>query len=242
MWRTGATEHERPRGARSRSATTNRFTPAPDDRGQPTTFEQDGRRPCSETTFEASSGAHVDAVGQDGDGVAELAGAATPTVELGRSSVPADDPGVFQLRINGAIVATGGNGTTSGPLRSGIGEGTASETAAPGTNLADYDSRVECTRNGTVDISVPGTKVDGKVAPRRRRRLHVHEHAQGHASRAPDTAHAADPTDATHPPTPPTPPDAAARLRRRPRAACPPPSTSSSPRPSRRRPSSSAAG
>ena len=33
-----------------------------------------------------------------------------------------------------------------------------------GTNLADYESSVECTRNGVVAVSVPGTKVDGAVA------------------------------------------------------------------------------
>ena len=89
--------------------------------------------------------------------------ACNPTVELRKVTAPADDPGVFQLRIDRRIVATGPNGTTSGPVRTGIGEGTASETAAPGTNLADYDSSVECTRNGTIAASVPGTKVDGEV-------------------------------------------------------------------------------
>ena len=39
-----------------------------------------------------------------------------------------------------------------------------SETAGAGTNLADYDSSVECTRNGKVEVSVKGTKVDGAVA------------------------------------------------------------------------------
>ena len=78
--------------------------------------------------------------------------------------VPADDPGRFELRLNGAVVASGGNGATSGPLVVGTGEGTVSETAAAGTSLSDYDSRVQCTRNGTVAISVPGTKVDGAIA------------------------------------------------------------------------------
>lgn len=40
-----------------------------------------------------------------------------------------------------------------------------SETAGPGTTLADYDSSVVCARNGTVEVSVPGTKVDGAVKP-----------------------------------------------------------------------------
>jgi Domain of unknown function DUF11 len=39
-----------------------------------------------------------------------------------------------------------------------------SETAASGTSLGDYQSTVECTRNGKVEVSVKGTKVDGAVA------------------------------------------------------------------------------
>ena len=89
--------------------------------------------------------------------------ACNPTLELRKVTFPADDPGKFQLKINNAVVAEGGNGTTTGPLRIGIGEGTVSETAGPGTSLADYDSRVECTRNGKVDVSAQGTKVDGRV-------------------------------------------------------------------------------
>ena len=61
------------------------------------------------------------------------------------------------------MLASGGNGTTAGPYTVGVGEGTVSETAGPGTNLADYESTVTCTRNGSV-VSVTGTKVDGAIA------------------------------------------------------------------------------
>ena len=79
-------------------------------------------------------------------------------------TVPADDPGVFNLLINANVVATGGNGTTSGVVTVGVGEGTVSETAGAGTNLADYDSKIDCTRNGSPALSVTGTKADGAVA------------------------------------------------------------------------------
>jgi hypothetical protein len=62
------------------------------------------------------------------------------------------------------VLASGGNGTTAGPYTVGVGEGTVSETAGPGTNLADYESTVTCTRNGIHDVSVTGTKVDGAIA------------------------------------------------------------------------------
>ncbi len=81
-----------------------------------------------------------------------------------KATVPADDPGKFNLLLNGRVVATGGNGTTTGPMIVGVGEGTVSETGAARTDLGDYDSRVDCTRNGQPVLTVEGTKVDGAIA------------------------------------------------------------------------------
>ena len=88
----------------------------------------------------------------------------TATLELNKVTVPADDPGLFNLLVNNQLLAVGGNGTTTGPVTVGVGEGEVSETAGPGTDLANYDSTVTCTRNGSQEVSVPGTKVDGAVA------------------------------------------------------------------------------
>ena len=88
----------------------------------------------------------------------------TAILELRKVTAPAGDPGVFNLLLNGQVLASGGNGTTAGPYTVGVGEGTVSETAGPGTNLADYESTVTCTRNGSPEVSVAGTKVDGAVA------------------------------------------------------------------------------
>ena len=87
----------------------------------------------------------------------------TATLELRKVTVPADDPGLFNLLINDQVHAIGRNGATTGPITVGVGEGTVSETAGPETDLADYDSKVECTRNGKLEVSVPGTKVDGVI-------------------------------------------------------------------------------
>jgi uncharacterized repeat protein (TIGR01451 family) len=142
---------------------TNTFTPAPGDRGQPTVFEP-GRL---KGVFAASFGGAATLVWHL-DGKTATASSTSPhctaTVELRKVTVPADDPGVFNLLIQGKVYATGPNGTTTGPVTVGVGEGEASETAGPGTNLADYDSKVECTRNGKLEVSVSGTKVDGAVA------------------------------------------------------------------------------
>ena len=141
----------------------NEFTPPLEGQKQPEMFQNGRHVGVFQTPFDASRGALVWSL----SGIKRTASAGSPacnpTVELKKVTIPADDPGVFQLRINNAVVATGGNGTTSRPLRTGIGEASVRETAGPGTNLADYDSRVECTRNGTVQVSVTGTKVDGEV-------------------------------------------------------------------------------
>ena len=142
----------------------NEFSPGNANRGQPTVFERGRQVGVFHTAFEASAGNLVWALSGETATAGQGSKACNPTIELRKVTVPADDPGVFQLRINNTVVATGGNGTTSGQLRTGIGEGSVSETAGPGTNLGDYDSRVECTRNGTVEVSVTGTKVDGAVA------------------------------------------------------------------------------
>jgi uncharacterized protein DUF11/prealbumin domain-containing protein len=141
---------------------TNMFTPAPQDRGQPTVFEPGRLTGVFATSF-GSAGTLVWKLDGGTATASSQSTHCTATVELRKVTVPADDPGVFNLLIQGKVLATGPNGTTTGPVTVGVGEGTASETAGTGTNLADYDSKVECTRNGKVEVSVSGTKVDGEV-------------------------------------------------------------------------------
>ena len=142
----------------------NRFTPGDQGRGQPTQFAPGRLVGVFQTVFEANSGSIVWHLGADTATASSSSDRCTASVELRKVVVPAADPGIFDLKLNGTVVATGGNGTTTGPLLVGVGEGTASETAGAGTRLADYDSSVECTRNGKVEVSENGTKVDGTVA------------------------------------------------------------------------------
>jgi hypothetical protein len=143
----------------------NRFDPAPPGRGQPTTFEQGRHVGAFQTTFDATAGTLRWRLAGKTATASGSSPRCTATLELRKVVVPSTDPGAFALRVNDTTLATGGNGTTTGPVVVGTGEGTVSEAAGPGTNLADYDSRVECTRNGTVAVSAPGTKVDGAIAP-----------------------------------------------------------------------------
>jgi uncharacterized repeat protein (TIGR01451 family) len=142
----------------------NRFTPNPADRGQPEVFEPGRVVGVLQTPFQAGAAALQWTLSGETATASSSSPRCTATVELRKVVVPPSDPGVFELRINDRLVTSGGNGTTTGPVVVGVGEGTVSETAAPGTNLADYESSVQCTRNGTVAVSAPGTKVDGAVA------------------------------------------------------------------------------
>jgi uncharacterized repeat protein (TIGR01451 family) len=143
---------------------TNGFVPVPVDRGQPTVFQPGRLVGAFQTPFRGAASL-VWTVGKSSVTADSGSPPCTATLELRKVTVPANDPGFFDLQINGQTWAVGGNGTTTGAVTVGVGEGTVSETAAPGTNLADYDSAVECSRNGTVEIAVPGTKVDGTVRP-----------------------------------------------------------------------------
>jgi hypothetical protein len=141
----------------------NTFDPASANGEQPEQFVEGRQAGVFTTDFDASGGSLVWRL----TGNAATASAGSPpcdaTIEVQKITVPSNDPGVFNLLINNTLVKTGGNGTTTGHLRIGTGEGTVRETAGPGTNLEDYTSHVECTRNGTVAVSVPGTKVDATI-------------------------------------------------------------------------------
>ena len=141
----------------------NNFSPVPIDRHQPVAFQAGTYVGVFQTGF----GAGEDSLTWSLSGHELTASAGSPrcnaTVEVQKVVVPASDPGVFRLQLNGHTLVTGGDGTTTGPITVGVGEATVSETAGPGTNLADYDSSVVCVRNGAVGVSVPGTKADGVV-------------------------------------------------------------------------------
>jgi hypothetical protein len=142
---------------------TNGFAPGPADRNQPTTFEPGTWTGIFDTPFSGATSLTW-TLGKQTASASAASPRCTAVIELRKVVAPAGDPGVFNLLLNGNVLATGGNGTTTGAYTVGVGEGSVSETAGPGTNLSDYQSKVECTRNGTQEVSVTGTKVDGSVS------------------------------------------------------------------------------
>jgi hypothetical protein len=144
-------------------AATNSFAPTPEDRGQPKVFEPGTWTGIFETPFGSATTLTWTLAGQSAS-ASSSSPRCTSVIQLRKVVAPAGDPGAFNLLLNGRLLATGGNGTNAGPYTIGVGEGTVSETAAAGTNLADYESTVSCSRNGTVEVSTTGTSVDGEVA------------------------------------------------------------------------------
>jgi uncharacterized repeat protein (TIGR01451 family) len=126
----------------------------------PTTFEPGRMVGEFQTPFEADVGSLSWTLTGTTATAAGGSRRCTATLELRMVVEPADDPGIFNLLIDGEPFATGGNGTTTGAVVVGVGEATASETAGAGTLLSNYESRIDCTRNGQPVPSVEGTRVD----------------------------------------------------------------------------------
>ena len=90
--------------------------------------------------------------------------ACTPTVELRKVTVPADDPGMFQLRINNTEVASGGNGTTRRAPHGSARRGQRERDCRAGDEPRGHDSKVECTRNGINGTRSPGPSSTAPIA------------------------------------------------------------------------------
>ncbi len=115
-----------------------------------------------DTTLLCTNAAGVVPVGTDGSVLVAADDAVTctytnrrkATIEVVKSLSPADDPGVFALTLDGPTVASGGDGTTSGPVVVAVGTHTVGETAGDAdTALSDYDRSIGCSTNGGVAVA-----------------------------------------------------------------------------------------
>jgi len=120
-----------------------------------------------DTTLECLDRGQPVAVGSDGsvavtaesEVVCTYTNRRKATIEVTKALTPADDPGIFSLTVDGNVVVTGGDGTTSGVIALPVGPHTVAETSGGAdTTLADYDGSIDCTTNG--GAPVPGGQVD----------------------------------------------------------------------------------
>ena len=140
---------------------TNGFSPAPVDRGQPLVFEPGHLIGAFQTPF-LGAASLAWTVGNRTVQANSASTRCSATLVLNKVSVPANDPGFFNLQINGQTWAIGGNGTTTGPITVGVGEGPSAKRPAlePLCRLR-LDGHVQSQRRCRGVI--PGTKVDGAV-------------------------------------------------------------------------------
>jgi hypothetical protein len=85
------------------------------------------------------------------------------SIEVRKTIVPADDPGRFDLQVDGVTDKTdASDGDTTGPVPVATGTNhSVGELAGTGTSLSDYSSSISCTRNGGPAESGSGTSLTG---------------------------------------------------------------------------------
>jgi dienelactone hydrolase len=88
----------------------------------------------------------------------------TGTIEVKKDLIPNDDPGRFDLQIDGTThVSDAGDEDSTGPIEVPTGNHSVSETAGTDTSLSAYSSSISCTRNGNPAESGSGDILEGIV-------------------------------------------------------------------------------
>jgi uncharacterized repeat protein (TIGR01451 family) len=148
----------------------NAFTPAPENRGQPVRF-QPGRAPDVfqvdfRGTLEWTLTGRTASAGADSPRCAP----ATGWLRIDKVLRPADDPGRFNLEIDGVPAGTGrgvGHLGTTGDVSVPAGRHRVGEEGVAGTSLADYDTTIACRDNrgrGSVRSAFHGPELVVDVA------------------------------------------------------------------------------
>jgi uncharacterized repeat protein (TIGR01451 family) len=81
-------------------------------------------------------------------------------IKVVKKLVPAGDSGRFDLKVGGAVVAAGVGDGGEGATFADPGTHTVSEAGAGGTDLANYDKRIACKKNGQPAESGAGASLD----------------------------------------------------------------------------------
>src|SRR5581483_3720830 len=74
------------------------------------------------------------------------------------------DPGRFDLLVGATVVKAAAGDGGKGSTRVQPGPYTVGEAGANGTDLSSYTSSIACTKNGSPDVSGPGTSIGVTVA------------------------------------------------------------------------------
>jgi uncharacterized repeat protein (TIGR01451 family) len=142
----------------------NAFTPAPEDRGQPRRF-QPGRAPdVFQVRFHGTLVWTLDGRTATASPSAERC-ARPATLRVDKLLQPPNDPGRFDLQVDGVVAGTGrgvGHLGTTGDVVVTAGRHRVGEVGAGGTSLADYDTTIACRGDrgrGPVTSAVDGPEL-----------------------------------------------------------------------------------
>jgi len=99
----------------------------------------------------------------DGPLTVNMVGCPTGTIEVRKQLDPSDDPGLFDLQIDGATKESdASDGGTTGPVEVATGPNhSVGEVAGTGTSTSEYSSSIACTRDGNPAESGSGTSLAG---------------------------------------------------------------------------------
>ena len=142
----------------------NAFTPAPEDRGQPTVFEPGSFSDAFQVGFSGELGWWVAGRTVHADGDSPTCSA---TIRVDKVLAPADDPGRFDLTIDGVPIGVAnevGNLGSTGDYRvSAAPRGTTMHTVGelgPQTTLEAYDTTIVCrNRDGAIVSAFDGPRL-----------------------------------------------------------------------------------
>ena len=128
----------------------NAFTPAPENRGQPVRF-QPGRAPdVFQVDFRGTVEWTLTGQTATASSSSERCAPAAGWLRIDKVLRPADDPGRFNLEIDGVPAGTGrgvGHLGTTGDVAVPAGRHRVGEEGVQGTSLADYDTTIACREN-----------------------------------------------------------------------------------------------
>ena len=145
----------------------NEFSPDPSDRGQPDQFDPGRAVDIFQSQINGSSLKWT--IGSSSATASASSPQCQGTLRIDKALSPADDPGRFDLQIDGSVAGTGANVTNNGTTGDVAVVATPSgtnhlvqETAAAGTTLSNYQTTIVCRQSGgagTVVASGSGTSL-----------------------------------------------------------------------------------
>ena|GEM_PF-1694794 len=120
--------------------------------------------PYHSSLVQRTTGNDTKGIGNQDAKLAASAVVLPSTLTVNKTCVPSNDPGKFNLRIDGNTAGTGADalcGGTTGQVTVTAGSHTVSETAGTGTSLSNYASLIggDCAANGTVSVAAGENKV-----------------------------------------------------------------------------------